>query len=264
MSYSNKYGAKVVCFKKLLNFVHKYFQMKLDILAFGAHPDDVELSCSGTIINEIKKGKKAGIVDLTRGELGTRGTAAIRDMEAANAATIMGLSVRENLNMADGFFELSQANKLEVVKMIRKYRPEVVFANAFDDRHPDHGRGSKLVSDACFLAGLVKVETLLNDELQKAWRPKVVYHYIQDRYFKPDFIVDISESMDQRILALKAYASQFYDPNSKEPVTAIATKQFFDNLTGRAAELGRIIGVEYGEGFQTERIAGVKNIFDLL
>lgn len=247
-----------------MTFVLKLVQMKLDILAFAAHPDDVELSCSGTLIKHVKAGRKAGIIDLTRGELGTRGSAEIRASEAAEAAAVLGLSIRENLEMADGFFDLSQGNKLEVIKRIRKYRPEIILANAFDDRHPDHGRASKLVSDACFLAGLTKIETTHEGATQHAWRPKAVYHYIQDRYFRPDFIVDISEHMEQRVAALKAYKSQFYDPNSKEPVTAIATQQFMDNLLGRAGELGRIIGVEYGEGFQVERIPGVKDLFNLL
>lgn len=238
--------------------------MKLDILAFAAHPDDIELSCAGTIIKNIVSGRKVGIVDLTRGELGTRGNAEIREKESAMATSIMQLHARENLGLADGFFELSEENKLLVVKQIRKYRPEIVLANAVSDRHPDHGRASKLVSDACFLSGLIKVTTTLDGMEQEAWRPRVVYHYIQDRYMKPDFIVDVSEHMEKRMEAIMAFSSQFYNPDSKEPVTAISSLQFLENLKGRAVDFGRIIGVEYGEGFITERVAGVKNIFDLI
>ncbi|MBL0341942.1 MAG: bacillithiol biosynthesis deacetylase BshB1 [Bacteroidetes bacterium] len=237
--------------------------MKLDILAFAAHPDDIELSCSGTIIKHISLGLKIGIVDLTQGELGTRGSSELRALEAAKASAIMGISVRENLCMADGFFDLSQENKLAIVAQIRKYRPEIILANAISDRHPDHGRASKLISDACFLSGLIKVKTVFNGTEQEAWRPKSIYHYIQDRYFKPDFIVDISKFIDKRNEAILAYASQFYDPTSTEPMTAISTAQFMDNLKGRAIEYGRIIGVEYGEGFITERVPGINNLFDL-
>jgi len=183
--------------------------MKLDILAFGAHPDDVELGCSGTILKEISLGKKVGIVDLTRGELGTRGSAEIRDQEASDAAKILGVSVRENLNMRDGFFVNDEKHQLEIIKMIRKYKPETVLCNAIDDRHIDHGKGSKLVSDACFLSGLMKIETVLDGEIQKPWRPKVVYHYIQWKNIEPDFVVDITGFTDKKIESILAYRSQF-------------------------------------------------------
>lgn len=237
--------------------------MKVDILAFAAHPDDVEISCSGTLIKHIEAGHKIGIIDLTRGELGTRGSAEIRLKEAADASAMMGISIRENLGLEDGFFDLSVENKLKVVQQIRKFKPSVVLANAVSDRHPDHGRASKLVSDACFLAGLIKVKTTYEGIEQDAWRPKVVYHYIQDRYMKPDFIVDISSVMEKRMNALMAYSSQFFNPDSKEPVTAISTTQFLDNLRGRAIDFGRIIGADYGEGFVAERVIGVQSLFDI-
>lgn len=238
--------------------------MKLDILAFAAHPDDVELSCAGTIIKHINAGYSAGIIDLTRGELGTRGSAVIREQEAAEATKIMGVTVRENLNMKDGFFEMNEENKIAVVKMIRKYRPEIILANAFSDRHPDHGRGSKLVSDACFLSGLIKVITSLDGKEQEAWRPKAVYHYIQDRRIQPDFIVDISSTIDKRVQSIMAFSSQFYNPDSPEPETMISSKLFLEGLTSRAMEFGRIIGVEYGEGFVVERTPGIKDLFHLM
>lgn len=238
--------------------------MKTDILAFGAHPDDVELSCSGTILKHISLGKKVVIIDLTRGELGTRGTPEIRDKEAENAAKILGVSNRENMHFTDGFFESSKENKLALVVKIRTYRPEIVLATAIADRHPDHGRSSKLISDACFLAGLIKIKTTDGNREQEAWRPKAVYHYLQDRYMKPDFAVDISEFMEQRMAAIKAYKSQVYDEHSKEPETAISSKQFMDSLYYRALEMGRMIGVKYAEGFIAERLVGVRNVFDLL
>ncbi len=237
--------------------------MKLDLLAFAAHPDDVELSCAGTLIKHAEAGYKTGVVDLTRGELGTRGSAAIRDAEAQLAGQVMGISFRENLGMKDGFFELNEENKLAVVRMIRKYRPEIVLANAIDDRHPDHGRGSKLVSDACFLSGLIKVVTRLDDREQEAWRPKAVYHYIQDRTMRPDFIVDISGTMEKRVKAIMAFSSQFYNPNSTEPETAISSKLFLEGLKSRALEFGRLIGAEYGEGFVAERTPGIDDLFKL-
>ena len=189
--------------------------MKLDILAIGAHPDDVELSCAGTLAKEISLGKKVGILDLTRGELGTRGSAEIRDREAADAAKIMGVSVRENLGFADAFFQNDKAHQLEIIKIIRKYQPKIVLCNAIDDRHIDHPKGSKLASDACFLSGLRKIETELDGKAQSAWRPKNVYHYIQWKNLEPDFVVDITGFMDVKIAAVKAYASQFYDPEAK-------------------------------------------------
>jgi N-acetylglucosamine malate deacetylase 1 len=237
--------------------------MKLDILAFGAHPDDVELGCSGTILKEVSLGKKVGIVDLTRGELGTRGSAEIRDQEANAAAKILGVSVRENLNMRDGFFANDEKHQLEIIKMIRKYQPEIVLCNAIDDRHIDHGKGSKLVSDACFLSGLMKIETVLDGEIQKPWRPKVVYHYIQWKNIEPDFVVDITGFTDRKIESILAYRSQFYDPNSKEPESPISSKNFLESLNYRSRDLGRLTGVEHAEGFTVERYLAVNSLGDL-
>lgn len=238
--------------------------MKLDILVFGAHPDDVELSCGGTIAKEISLGKKVGIIDLTRGELGTRGTAEIRDKEANDAGNILGVAVRENLRFKDGFFINDKAHQLEVIKMIRKYQPDIVIANAIDDRHIDHAKGSKLVSDACFLSGLRKIETDDNGEGQEAWRPKVVYHYIQWKNLEPDFVVDVTGFIDIKVASLMAYKSQFYDPDSTEPVTPIATKNFKDSILYRAADLGRLINTEYAEGFTVERHLAVNSLADLI
>ncbi len=237
--------------------------MKLDILAFGAHPDDVELGCGATIAKEISLGKKVGIVDLTRGELGTRGSAELRDIEAANAAKILGVSVRENLGFADGFFVNDKKHQLEVIKMIRKYKPDVVLCNAIDDRHIDHPKGSSLVSDACFLSGLMKIETSLEGEQQEKWRPKQVYHYIQWKNIEPDFVIDVSGFMDKKIKSVFAYASQFYDPKSDEPETPITSKNFTDSIDYRAKDLGRLIGVEFAEGFTSERYVAIEN-FDKL
>jgi len=238
--------------------------MKLDILVFGAHPDDIELSCGATIAKEISLGKKVGIVDLTRGELGTRGSAEIRDREAADAAKILGVSVRENLSFRDGFFVNDEAHQLEVIKMIRKYQPEIVIANAVDDRHIDHAKGSKLVSDASFLSGLRKIVTTVDGVSQQAWRPKLVYHYIQWKNLQPDFVVDVTGFIDIKVASLMAYKSQFYDPNSTEPVTPIATKNFKDSILYRAADLGRLINTEYAEGFTVERHLAVNSLADLI
>ncbi|TCP24332.1 bacillithiol biosynthesis deacetylase BshB1 [Tenacibaculum skagerrakense] len=237
--------------------------MKLDILAFGAHPDDVELGCSATIAKEISLGKKVGIVDLTRGELGTRGSAELRDKEAANAAKILGVSVRENLGFADGFFVNDKKHQLEIIKMIRKYKPEIVLCNAIDDRHIDHPKGSKVVSDACFLSGLVKVETELDGVKQEKWRPKVVYHYIQWKNIEPDFVVDVTGFMDKKVDSVMAYSSQFFDPKSNEPETPITSKNFIESIEYRAKDLGRLIGVEFAEGFTTERYVAVENLSKL-
>ena len=223
--------------------------MKLDILAFGAHPDDVELSCSGTILKNIALGKKVGIIDLTRGELGTRGTAALRAAEAANAAKILGVSFRENLRMADGFFQNDKKHQLAIIQKIRQYKPDVVLANALEDRHPDHGRAAKLIADACFLSGLVKVSTILKGKKQDAWRPKAVYHYIQYRKLKPDFAVDITPFMDKRMEAIKAFGSQFFNPTSKEPATLISGPGFMDYVESREAEYGKLLNVKYAEGY---------------
>lgn len=238
--------------------------MKLDILVFGAHPDDVELSCGATIAKEISLGRKVGIVDLTRGELGTRGSAELRDEEAAHAAEVLGVQVRENLRFRDGFFVNDEAHQLEVIKMIRKYRPDVVICNAVDDRHIDHGKGSKLVSDSSFLSGLIKIHTQLAGAEQEAWRPKQVYHYIQWKNLVPDFVVDVTGFMDKKVESLMAYKSQFYDPNSTEPVTPIATKNFKDSILYRAADLGRLINTEYAEGFTVERYVAVNTLADLI
>lgn len=237
--------------------------MKLDILAFGAHPDDVELGCGATLAKEISTGKKIGIVDLTRGELGTRGSAEIRDKEAAKAAEILGVSVRENLRFKDGFFVNDEKHQLEIIKMIRKYKPEIVICNAIDDRHIDHGKGSKLVSDSCFLSGLRRIETSLDEKVQSEWRPKLVYHYIQWKNIEPDFVVDVSGFMQKKIDAVMAYSSQFYDPNSKEPVSPIATKNFTESIEYRAKDLGRLVFVDYAEGFTVERYVAVNSLTDL-
>ncbi|WP_417799530.1 bacillithiol biosynthesis deacetylase BshB1 [Tenacibaculum sp.] len=238
--------------------------MKLDILAFGAHPDDVELGCAATIAKEISEGKKVGIVDLTRGELGTRGSAELRDKEAANAAEILGVSVRENLGFADGFFKNDKEHQLEIIKMIRKYQPEIVLCNAIDDRHIDHPKGSQLVSDACFLSGLLKIVTELDGVQQEKWRPKQVYHYIQWKNIEPDFVVDVTGFMDKKISSVMAYSSQFFDPKSNEPETPITSKNFTDSIEYRARDLGRLIGVDFAEGFTSERYVAVENLSKLI
>jgi bacillithiol biosynthesis deacetylase BshB1 len=238
--------------------------MKLDILAFGAHPDDVELSCGGILLRHITQGKKIGIIDLTRGEMGTRGSAELRMKEAAEAAKILGAVVRENLQLEDVFFENDNASRLAIVEMIRKYQPEIILCNAIADRHPDHGRGAKLVSDAVFTAGLIKVETSLDGQPQKAWKTKAVYHYIQDRYIKPDLVIDITGVMEKRMECIRAFSSQFYNPDSKEPPTVISSKDFLDSLNARASEMGRQIGVKYAEGLTAERYVGVHSLFDLI
>lgn len=237
--------------------------MKLDILAIGSHPDDVELGCSGTIAKEVQRGKKVGIIDLTRGELGTRGSAETREKEAKDAAEILGVAVRENLEFADGFFENDKQHQMEVIKIIRKYQPDIVLCNAIEDRHIDHGKGSQLVSDACFLSGLMKIETELEDSKQEHWRPKHVYHFIQWKHIDPDFVVDVSGFMDVKLKAVLAYKTQFYDAQSKLPETPISSKNFTDSVDYRARDLGRIIGVEHAEGFTVERYVGVDSLFDL-
>ena len=237
--------------------------MKLDILAFGAHPDDVELGCSATLAKEIENGKKVGIIDLTRGELGTRGTAEIRDKEAKAAAEILGVTVRHNLEFRDGFFQNTEENQLEIIKVLRKYRPEVVFANALEDRHIDHGKGAKLVSDACFLSGLRRIETQWEGEDQEAWRPKAVYHYIQWRNLEPDFVVDVSGFIDRKMAAVRAYSSQFFDAQNKEPATPISSNNFLRSIEYRASDLGRLIGTDHAEGFNVSRLIAVDSVYDL-
>ena len=238
--------------------------MKLNILAFGAHPDDVELGCGATIAKEISLGKKVGIVDLTRGELGTRGSADIRDVEAAKSAEILGVSVRENLGFADGFFINDKEHQLAIIKMIRKYKPDVVLCNAIDDRHIDHPKGSKVVSDACFLSGLMKIETELDGEQQEKWRPKQVYHYIQWKNIEPDFVVDVTGFMEKKEASVLAYSSQFFDPTSNEPETPITSKNFTESINYRAKDLGRLIGVDYAEGFTSERYIAIENLSKLI
>jgi N-acetylglucosamine malate deacetylase 1 len=228
----------------------------IDILAFGAHPDDVELSCSGTLLKHISIGYSVAIADLTRGELGTRGNATLRKKEAELAAKIMGVKHRENISLPDGFFEISL---LKVITVIRKYKPKIVLTNALKDRHPDHGRGAKLVSEACFLSGLVKIKT----GKQEPHRPLAVYHYIQDRYIQPDFVVDITPFIDKKMEAIKAYSSQFYNPNSKERETPISAKNFFDYVKQKHREYGRFINVEFAEGFVKSRALGVEDILSL-
>ena len=238
--------------------------MKLDILAIGVHPDDIELSCAGTLLKHIAMGKKVGILDLSAGELGTRGSGDLRLQEAGEAAKILGISVRNNLGMADGFFINDREHQLEIIKKIREYQPEIVLCNAIEDRHPDHARASQLISEACFYSGLRKIGTKMNDEIQAAWRPKAVYHYIQDRHLKADFVVDVTEFVDKKMESIKAYSSQFYNPDSKEPVTPIAVKNFLEVVTSKMAIFGRDAGYTYAEGFTVERTIGVTNLFDLI
>lgn len=233
--------------------------MKIDILALGAHPDDVELGCGGTIAKLISEGRTVAVIDLTEGELGTRGTNITRAQEAAEASAILKISARENLKMKDGFLLNNEEHQLKIVKMIRKYQPNIVLANAVEDRHPDHGKAAKLISDACFLSGLIKIETEHDGMPQDAWRPQQVFHYIQWKNLEPDFVVDISDFMDVKLQACMAYKTQFYDPKSDEPMTPIATKDFQESLTYRAQDLGRLSGVQFAEGFTTERLLALKN-----
>ena len=238
--------------------------MKLDILAFGAHPDDVEIGCAGTIAKEVSFGKKVGIVDLTQGELGTRGNAPLRLQEAEEARKIQGALLRDNLGFRDGFFTNDEAHLMPIIKKIREYQPEIVICTAIDDRHIDHGKGSKLVSDACFLSGLRRIETSVDGVAQAAWRPKYVYHYIQWKNIVPDFVVDITGFIDVKLAAVLAYKSQFYDENSKDPDTPISSKMFLDSISYRAKDFGRLIGTDFAEGFTCERVPAVKSVFDLI
>jgi len=237
--------------------------MKLDILVIAVHPDDAELCCSGTILKHIALGKKVGIVDLTRGELGTRGTAETRDEEAADSARILGLHARENLRFRDGFFQNDEFHRLEVIKAIRKYQPEIILSNALEDRHPDHGRAGDLVYDSVFLSGLPKIETEVEGVKQAAHRPGLLLQYIQDRYLKPDIIVDISEHMDQKIESIKAFKTQFYNPDVEGLQTYISSPEFFETVIGRSREFGKSIGATFGEGFTSRKLLGVDNLFNL-
>lgn len=237
--------------------------MKLDILVLAVHPDDAELGCSGTILKHIALGKKVGIIDFTRGELGTRGSAEIRDREAADSTRIMGLHARENLRFRDGFFENNETHQLEVIKMIRKYQPEIVLTNALQDRHPDHGRAGDLSNDACFFSGLSKISTTLDGTVQEAWRPRLVLQYIQDRYIQPDIIIDITPYFETKIAAIKAFKTQFFNPELDEPDTYISSPEFFESVIGRAREFGKTVGATYGEGFTSRKLLGIDNLFNL-
>jgi bacillithiol biosynthesis deacetylase BshB1 len=237
--------------------------MKLDILVIAVHPDDAELCCSGTILKHIALGKKVGIVDLTRGELGTRGTAETRDEEAADSAKILGLHARENLRFRDGFFQNDEVHRLEVITAIRKYQPEIILSNALEDRHPDHGRAGDLVYDSVFLSGLPKIETEIDGVKQEAHRPRLLLQYIQDRYLKPDIIVDISDHMDQKIESIRAFKTQFYNPDVDGLQTYISSPEFFETVIGRSREFGKSIGATFGEGFTSRKLLGVDNLFDL-
>lgn len=238
--------------------------MKLDVLVFAAHPDDAELSCGGTILSLVNQGKRVGVVDFTRGEMGTRGTPEIRDLEAAAASKILGLSVRENLRLKDVFFENDDSSVLEIVKRIRKYQPTTILANALSDRHPDHGKAAAVVKRAIFLAGLKKLETDLDGQAQEHWYIKNLYHYVQTDFHKPDFVVDVSEFWDQRMEAVRAFKSQFFDPNGEATNTLISTPEFIDLLDARAREYGMAIRVKYGEGFVSDRTVGVSDLSSLL
>lgn len=239
--------------------------MKLDILVFAAHPDDAELGCGGTIALEISKGKKVGIVDLTAGEMGTRGTPEIRLQEAENAAKILGISARENLHFRDAFFTDDEDHQKQIVSMIRKYQPEIVLTNAIEDRHPDHAKASKLVAKSCFLAGLKRLETQENGTLQEAWRPTNIYFFVQSNYISPDFVVDISDFWDIKIESVLAYKTQFYDPlQAGKDETFISSPQFLKLVESRGIEYGSAIRVKYGEGFTTDKQLGIKDLFDLI
>lgn len=238
--------------------------MKLDILVLAVHPDDAELGCSGTILKHIAEGKKVGIIDFTRGELGTRGTAETRDQEAADSARILGLHARENLRFRDAFFQNDEWHQLEVIKMIRKYQPEIVLTNALYDRHPDHGRAGDLANDACFLSGLSKITTEFNGEQQQGWRPKLILQYIQDNYIKPDIIIDITPYIEDKIASIKAFRTQFFNPDEDGPETYISSPDFFESVIGRSREFGKSIGTTYAEGFTSRKLLGVNSLFNLL
>lgn len=238
---------------------------KIDILAIGVHPDDIELCAAGTILKHLELGYRVALCDLTQGELGTRGSGPLRLVEAENAKNILGIEYRENLGMADGFFQQNEENTRKIIEVIRKHQPEIVLANAISDRHPDHGRASKLISDACFYSGLPKIQTITSaGEQQAAWRPKAVYHYIQDRNLKADFVVDITPYMEQKLATILAYSSQFYISDKGEPETPISSKSFIEFIKAKNRAYGREIGVDFAEGFTVERNIGVQNLFDLI
>lgn len=238
--------------------------MKLDILVLAAHPDDAELTCAGTIAKHVAMGKKVGIIDFTQGEMGTRGTPELRLDEARESAGILGLQVRDNLGLADAFFLNDREHQMALIKKIRQYRPDIVLANAIHDRHPDHGRGAKLAVDACFMAGLRKIETELDGSPQEAWRPKQLFHFIQTQYIKPDFVVDVSDFWEKKIASIRAFKSQFFNPGSNEPVTYISSENFMNFIDARGREFGQSVGVDYGEGFTLDKQLGVKSLYDLM
>lgn len=236
--------------------------MKLDLLAFGVHPDDIELSCAGTLLVEKNNGKKVGIVDLTRGELGTRGTAETREKEAEDSARILGIDARENLEMADAFFRNDEENQRKIIRVLRKYQPEIIFCNAPEDRHPDHGRSARLVSDSCFLSGLRKIETFDENKKQEIWKPKYVFNYIQDQYVSPTFVVDISEVIEQKLAAIRAFKTQFFTPSAddNEPQTYISTPEFLESVINRSKMFGKMIGVKHAEGFVSKKMIGINSL----
>lgn len=239
--------------------------LKLDILVLSVHPDDAELGCAGTILKHIALGKKVGVVDLTRGELGTRGTAEIRAKEAAASAKILGLAARENLGLPDGFFQNDKEHQLKVIAAIRKYQPQIIITNAYHDRHPDHGRASDLVETATFLSGLRKIETSIDGEPQQPWRAELLLHFIQDEYIKPDILVDVTDYWDKKVESINAFGSQFFNPNwENEPQTYISSPEFVELIEARAREFGKVIKVKYAEGFTSRKILGVNNLFNLL
>lgn len=239
--------------------------IKLHVLAIGAHPDDVELGCAGTLLNHIRKGQKAGILDLTQGELGSRGTIETRMQEAADSAIVLGLAMRENLKMSDGFFENNKEHQLKIIEVLRRYRPDIVLANALADRHPDHGRAGRLIADACFLSGLRKITTIdAHGAEQEPWRPKRVFHYVQDRFAEPDFIVDISEAFPLKMQAIRCFRTQFFNEASGDPETYISNPAFMDKIVQRASQLGHRIGTAYGEGFASESSLGIPDLDSLV
>lgn len=244
--------------------IDKMVDQKLDILAIGVHPDDVELGCGATIIKHVDLGYKVGILDLTQGELGTRGNAVLRLEEAEKAKNYAGVLVRENLGLEDGYFQNDKSSKNALVKFIRRFQPDIILANAVRDRHPDHGRAAQLIKEACFLSGLEKIETVHNDNLQSKWRPRRIYHFIQDHYIEPDLVIDITDYLERKFEMIMCFESQFYNPDSKEADTPISSKQFMDHLRGRATDHGRRIGVDYGEGFTVESSVGTDDLFKLI